>query len=403
MPIKANTGQATIPDPPVAAPVPTPATPAQRSRRLVLLSAALAAVLIAAAAGVLALRSEGSTPGRQTYSFTPAVLGSGLVVARTWTVAGSPPALTENLVLTNGTNHELTTTYDEVIPNTVASNVDKITFNPRPSEIVTTDPLVRYDLSLAAGASRTVRYSVRLPGSGPVSLSALVESMQGAQGGYDSKTVSATLTSLSISPTALHITVGDKRTVTVNGVMSNGAKASPAVLKAARWTSTDSGVATVSHDMVAALAAGTTAITIRCGHLIAVLSVLVVGTSNGPNSSSQTSPSGSSGSSSGSATHSSTGSAGGAGSSADGTSWWRRVELDGLARRIGSDQRRVAVQPGGISMLRWSNGAELRGHCDSLTAGPSYATPPCSRKDRVFRKHRRTQQRDVVHRRSVRL
>ena len=375
VPIKANTGQATIPDPPVAAPAPTPATPAHTSRRLVLLSAALAAVLIAAAAGVLALRSEGSTPGRQTYSFTPAVLGSGLVVARTWTVAGSSPVLTENLVLTNGTNHELTTTYDEVIPNTVASNVDKITFNPRPSEIVTTDPLVRYDLSLAAGTSRTVRYSVRLPGSGPVSLSALVESMQGAQGGYDSKTVSATLTSLSISPTALHITVGDKRTVTVNGVMSNGAKASPAVLKAARWTSTDSGVATVSHGMVAALDAGTTAITIRCGHLIAVLSVLVVGTSNGPNSSSQTSPSGSSGSSSGSATHSSTGSAGGAGSSADGTS------AGGVVSNLtvspdGSGQISVAWQCNPVGSA-CSGGQTVQSFAVTVTPSPpALPTPP---------------------------
>jgi serine/threonine protein kinase len=300
---KGKTPQPTLTDPPVVVPTPT----RRRSRRLVALSATFAMVLIASAAGVLALRSGGSTPTTQNYSFAPAILSSGLVVARTWSMSGSPPVLSETLVLTNSTAHKLDTTYDEVIPSSIATNVTQISFSPRPSQILRRDPVVRYDVNLASGASQTMRYSVRLPGSGPVSMNALVESMQSALGGYDSKTVSAVLSSLSVSPTSLHLTEGSTQTVMLSGLMSNGAKASPTILHLAKWHSTNPSVATVSNGTVSAVATGTTAITARSGSLIGVVSVQVVAAS------------GAGGSSSGTAAGSSSHSGGGAGGSASGT------------------------------------------------------------------------------------
>ena len=275
----------------IEAPLAPPAPTRSRSRRLVLLSTALALVLITAATSVLVLRSGDSTATSGRYAFAPAVLNSGLVVARSWSTSGNPPVLHEDLVLTNGTNHTLHTSYDEVIPTSVATNVSQITFSPRPNQIIRSDPVVRYDVRLAVGASRTVHYSVRLPDSGSVSMNHLVESMQGAEGGYDSKSVSAVLTTLSISPTSVHLTAGHTQSLTLSGLMSNGQKAPSAILRSVRWHSTNPSVAKVTSGSVTGVAAGNTAVTARSGNLVTVASIQVAGSNSSGKSSSTTEPS----------------------------------------------------------------------------------------------------------------
>ena len=129
-------------------------------------SLGVAVALIAASAGFLALHSGASTADSSSYSFAPAVLSSGLIVARNWTESGSPPVLSESLDLTNGTSHVLSTSFDEVIPSTVAKSVNDVSFSPPPSQILQSDPVVRYDLSnMAPGTSREFHYSVTLSGA----------------------------------------------------------------------------------------------------------------------------------------------------------------------------------------------------------------------------------------------
>jgi serine/threonine protein kinase len=266
----------------VAHPEPTKLRPRSSSRRHLVFAVAVSLVLVAGAITFVALRpgsSSALTP--QVYTFPPAQLNSGLIVARTWRYDVETRTLSEALVLTNGTTHQLITTYDEVIPASVARTTSSISFSPQPSKVIQPDPVVRYDVALAAGAARTVHYRVTIPGSGPVNVVALGESQLSAQGGYSSASVVAVLRSIYLSPASLHLESGSSSPLAIVGVMSNGTVAQAAVLKTVQWTSSNPSVASIANEWIDAHSAGTAAITARAGHVIGAMSVVVASGSTG--------------------------------------------------------------------------------------------------------------------------
>ena len=62
-------------------------------------------------------------------------------------------------MLTNGTAKSLLSTYDEVIPREAGQEHGAVIFTPTPDKVVQQDPVVEYDVDLAAGAKETVSYS----------------------------------------------------------------------------------------------------------------------------------------------------------------------------------------------------------------------------------------------------
>jgi hypothetical protein len=296
--------------PPLATTTP-PNTPQRKSStgRHLVLAIMASLILIAGAVTFVALRSGSSSASTtHVYTFAPTQLNSGLIVARTWTFDVGTRKLSEALVLTNGTTHPLSTAYDEVIPASVAKSVNSIKFSPQPSEVINTDPVVRYNVVLAAGAARTVRYWITIGGSGSVNVVALGESQLSAQGGYDSASVVAVLKSLYLSPPSLHLVSGSSSSLAIVGVMSNGAVAQSAALKTVQWTSSNPSVASVSNGQIEAHSPGTAAITARAGHAISAMSVIVVPAGSTGSQSQNTGSTGSGTSQSGSAVQSQSGS-----------------------------------------------------------------------------------------------
>jgi serine/threonine protein kinase len=305
---------------PAATVVGAGAPPEERKARRWLVPLASAMVLVAAAGGYLASQSGPSATKPQSYSFAPSALNSGLIVSRSWSLSTQPSRLTETLVLTNGLSHNLSTTYDEVIPISVAKTVSQVAFSPPPSRILKTDPVVQYDLrNLAPGSARTFSYSVDLANAPTESLEELSETQLSAQGSFDSKSVAAVLDSISVDPNALGLTTGTTQDLKVSGLMSNGTKASAAILKHIVWSSRNSSIASVAQGVVTALTPGSTAITVQAGPIRDVVSLQVVPspTSNKGSGSSSGGASGSGGSGSSSGGSNSNG---GSGSSSGGSS-----------------------------------------------------------------------------------
>jgi hypothetical protein len=143
------------------APVVSDRVPARRSRRTSLFSAAAVVLGLGAAAVVVAMQ-DGSPAGASTYRFAEA--GDSTVLAgRTWSIDGKGTTLTSDLALTNPSTATVTRTALEVIPKTVASDVNQVTFVPRDVSVVDTDPVVRWRVTLVPGAAAHLRWTVRLP------------------------------------------------------------------------------------------------------------------------------------------------------------------------------------------------------------------------------------------------
>jgi hypothetical protein len=92
----------------------------------------------------------------------------------------------ESLRLTNGRRSALTTTFTEVIPKSIARNVDLVSFSPPPSRIVKADPVIAYQiLGLAAGRSENFTYSIALAHTNGPSLKVLAALQTSEQRVFD--------------------------------------------------------------------------------------------------------------------------------------------------------------------------------------------------------------------------
>ena len=155
-----------------------PAEAPRRSRRVPLLAGA--GLLLAAAVGsatAAAVRpadpapAPSSTPGAaEPYAFPPLVRPDGLVLERTWVLEDGGAVLRGTTVVRNAGEVPRNAGVDEVVPKSVADDVDDLAFTPGPDAIVERDPVVRFNvLGLAPGAATTWTFVVTLPpGAGPL-------------------------------------------------------------------------------------------------------------------------------------------------------------------------------------------------------------------------------------------
>ena len=221
------------------------------------------------------------SPVPATYAFGPQVY-SGLIANRTWTLSGKTGNdLHGKVVLTNGTAKSLLTTYDEVIPNAVAKSTNHVIFTPSPNKIVNPDPVVQYDIDLAAGATETVSYSTAVgttTGSWSTRLKTLANAQTTAQSEFlQSQDLPApvTLATLTVAPSSLSMTVGQAATLAVSGTMSNGTVAPSTDLNDISWTSANAAVAGVTETIVRAVGPGSTIITVQSGPITKSIAVTV--------------------------------------------------------------------------------------------------------------------------------
>jgi hypothetical protein len=102
-----------------------------------------------------------------------ATQASGLVVARTWRLAGEDGDLfLASVDITNPTTHPITDSVLEVIPKALVTSVTSVTFVGATPSTVNPDPVVSYAVTLAPGQHTRVGYRIDVPAEG-VSLARL--------------------------------------------------------------------------------------------------------------------------------------------------------------------------------------------------------------------------------------
>ena len=144
-----------------------PASTPQRGRR-VLVACVAAVVAIGVIAFVVASSGsddEVATPTANVqprFEFPPVTTPEGATVTRAWKLTGTKGSqLDGKLTVENPTSKSVTTTFTEVIPKSLASSVDQITFDPQPV-VVKADPIVRYTATVAPGTTFVATYTIEV-------------------------------------------------------------------------------------------------------------------------------------------------------------------------------------------------------------------------------------------------
>ena len=156
--------------------VPAPRAPRQPVPWLRPLAASVAAVavlglglvggrLLAAAGDEAESVEEVSAPAPAgPYVFPLIERSDGLVVERSWLLEQDGAVLRGTTVVRNPTLEPRSAGIDEVIPKSVADDVDDLVFTPGPDAIVQRDPVVRFNVrDVPAGGSTRWSFVVRLP------------------------------------------------------------------------------------------------------------------------------------------------------------------------------------------------------------------------------------------------
>jgi serine/threonine protein kinase len=266
--------------------------PARGRRRAAVLALPAALVILAAAVGVLVIRSPhraspGSASQTVSYSFGPQRYQDGLLIVRRWTLSGQDGSLlTEAITASSATGKAARVKLEEPIPAAIASSVQSVHFRPAPSRIIRADPLVEWDLALPARGTIDVGYQATVGPAGATrarlaqwakEFDALVVSLNLP------RPVGISVRSLSISPATLQLGQRASRPLTLKGLLSDGQAAPHSLLAGAAWSTTNTAVAVVkTGGAVLGIGPGTAVITAQLGTARASAVVTVTGTPNLP-------------------------------------------------------------------------------------------------------------------------
>ena len=101
------------------------------------------------------------------YAFPSQRYGSGLVVARRWTLSGQDgTVLTETITLSSATGKTLTTWFKDSIPAAITNSMQALRFRVIPGKIVNSDPVVEWYVRVPAHGTVTLGYVVAVSPQG---------------------------------------------------------------------------------------------------------------------------------------------------------------------------------------------------------------------------------------------
>lgn len=114
--------------------------------------------------GALPQVAPSAPPPAEPYVLRAIARPDGLVVERSWQLEEGGAVLRGTTVVRNPTLRALSAGVDEVIPKSVADDVDDLAFTPGPDAVVERDPIVRFNVrGVPAAGSTTWTFVVRLP------------------------------------------------------------------------------------------------------------------------------------------------------------------------------------------------------------------------------------------------
>jgi serine/threonine protein kinase len=146
-----------------------PKRPPLRSRPLAL-ATAVAVLAVVAGLVIASLPSRPAAAQRPgltashpqptaTYTFPSQRYGSGLVVARRWTLSGkNGVVLTETITLSSATGKTVTTWFKDSIPTAITNSMQALRFRVIPGKIVNSDPVVEWYMRVPAHGTVTLGY-----------------------------------------------------------------------------------------------------------------------------------------------------------------------------------------------------------------------------------------------------
>jgi hypothetical protein len=112
-------------------------------------------------------QAPASAGSSEPVDFTPVVLPSGMVVGRSWRLAGdNGDTFVAAIEVFNGTDRAQTDIVVEVIPKALAESVDDITFVGATPEVVIPDPIVQFSVTVAPGERKRIGYRIEVPADG---------------------------------------------------------------------------------------------------------------------------------------------------------------------------------------------------------------------------------------------
>jgi Protein kinase domain len=271
------------------------AVPLARRSRTMLISAAVAVVLIAGVvAGVLLGRAH-SPPSFTRYRMGAQSYPGGLSITQLWTLAGSGGSLLDvSMTVSNASGKAVYAQLDEPIPAGIASNPSLVTFTSAVTPFAKS-PLAGWDLRLPADGHAIVSYRVNEPASG-VSEQRLATFVQAYHAVSPQQALEliahfGLMTRAWIRPLELDLTVGQARQLTAHGRLYSGHLAPRADLTGAVWTTSNPAVLSVdSGGQVVGLSPGTALVYLQIGGIRVHATVLVSGpggTAQAPADSSQ--------------------------------------------------------------------------------------------------------------------
>ena len=132
-----------------------------------------------------------------SYAFTPQQYPDGLRLARHWTLGGRDGSVLTETITASSTGKALNTQFQEAIPDSIASSLQTVHFNPAPARILRADPVVEWHVNIPVGDQVTVGYRATVPADG-ASHSRLTRWAQ------DLQTLQAQLPTPNISSPATH-------------------------------------------------------------------------------------------------------------------------------------------------------------------------------------------------------
>lgn len=255
-----------------------------------LLVAALAALLLTGVVtgAVLALSAE---PARAVTVELPFPVeqypDKGLDVSRTWRLSGTNGDHLRGELLLVAKNPRAVT-FDEVLPKTLASTVEVVTFDPQPHRVIRADPVVRFKTTGQSGRQMLVTYDIEVE-PGPLTLERLHQWATDQKAEADlyrtraGQELPVTLAKLALDPPLLQLAVGEPaERVKVTGTNTRGKPAVSALFVQPSFTSDKPDVATVdATGLVRPVSDGGAFVTAYLGSLSSSAAVHVVDPTTG--------------------------------------------------------------------------------------------------------------------------
>lgn len=203
-------------------------------------------------------------------------------MVRTWELTGDDGSLLRGSInLAQVGDVAAVGRHVEVIPKSVASDIDSIEFDPTPTQVLERDPVAAFDLTgLAPKESLTITYEVAVPPDGVSQrrLERYVDEQIEAEEVYFREHPPpglVTLASLAVDKPDLELDMGATNQLLITGTMSDGSPAYQEVLVGLVWTTSAPRVAEVTGGLVTAIGPGSAEIKAQVGDLTATTTVRV--------------------------------------------------------------------------------------------------------------------------------